>query len=339
MILIIDDKRESVQGILDFLDENKSKNKKYEYVYRDKFEEGQQYFEKYFAEIDVLVLDLRKDPLEEYPGKNILQKLWDTRFVPTVVFSVSSNEVDVKHNLIATFNKDEEEKVISWLQNIIEHFICKIDKVKETINEIYRDGLRGLDKDYSDEENSISVINYMSHVLEQKMYNEDREIVINPKIQYLVMDHYKDLQATDIIQTIPVPGKETEYYMIITASCSLASPTKKQVVCKKIVSLSVADWKKEKSKFNDGGYREKIYLPPNKYFKNCIVNCDSTFIIEDKGRISKNPEEINTNSFDYRKVVSIASPFKERIINLIYHHEGRIGVPNLNKLNWWIDEE
>ena len=49
MILIIDDKRESVQGILDFLDENKSKNKKYEYVYRDKFEEGQQYFEKYFA--------------------------------------------------------------------------------------------------------------------------------------------------------------------------------------------------------------------------------------------------------------------------------------------------
>ena len=52
-----------------------------------------------------------------------------------------------------------------------------------------------------------------------------------------------------------------------------------------------------------------------------------------------NYEEINTNSFDYRKVVSIASPFKERIINLIYHNEGRIGVPNLNKLNWWIDEE
>ena len=337
MILIIDDKPESVQGIVDFLDENKPQNEKYAYIYKEKFEEGQQYFEEHFSEIDVIVLDLRKDPLEEYPGKDILQKLWDTRFVPTVVFSVSSNEVDMKHNLIATFNKDQEDLAISWLQNIIENFISKIDKVKSSINEIYRDGLRGLDKDYSDEENSISVINYMSYVLEQKMHTENRETRINPKIQYLIMDHYKDLQATDIIQTIPVSGQEIEYYMIITASCSLASSDKKQVVCKKIIPINAADWKKEKGHFNDGGYREKIYLPPNKYFENHMVSCDSTFVIEDKSRISKNPEEIDSDSFDYRKIASIASPFKERIINLIYNHDGRIGVPDLDKTKWWKD--
>lgn len=339
MILIIDDRPNTVQGIIDFLDQEKVNNKKYEYIYKTKFEEGQQYFEDNFNNIDALVLDLRKDPSEEYPGKEILEKLWNTKFVPTVVFSVSSDEIDKKHNFIATFNKDQEDLAISWLRNIIENFISKIDKVKNSINEIYRDGLRGLDNEYSDEENSISVINYMSYVLEQKMHTKNRETRINPKIQYLIMDQYKDLQATDIIQSIPVSGQEIEYYMIITASCSLASSNKKQVVCKKIIPISVADWKKEKGHFNDGGYRGKIYLPPNKYFKNRMVSCDSTFVIADKSRISKNPEEIDADSFDYRKIASIASPFKERIINLIYNHDGRIGVLDLDETKWWKDEE
>lgn len=336
MILIIDDKPNTIQGIRDFLDREKVKNKKYDYEYKEKFEDGQQYFEENFNNIDALVLDLRKDPLEEYPGKDILEKLWNTRFVPTVVFSVSPDEIDIKHNFIATFNKDQEVDVISWLQNVVENFISKIDKVKESINEIYRDGLRGLDKEYSDDENSLSVINYMAYVLEQKMMTENRTNRINPKIQYLIMDKYKDLQATDIIQTIPAPGQEPVYYMIITASCDLAARGKKQVVCKKIVPISKT--KRNDIKVNDGGYKGKICLPPNKYFKNCIVSCEESFIIEDKEKISKNPEEIDASAYNYRKIMSIASPFKERIINLIYNHDGRIGVPDLDESKWWIDE-
>ena len=125
--------------------------------------------------------------------------------------------------------------------------------------------------------------------------------------------------------------------MIITASCDLATAEKKQVVCKKIIPISKT--KRRDIKVNDGGYKGKICLPPSNYFKNCIVSCEETFVIKDKDKISKNPEESDITRYEYRKIMSIASPFKERIINLIYNHDGRIGVPDLDESKWWVNED
>ena len=118
----------------------------------------------------------------------------------------------------------------------------------------------------------------------------------------------------------------------------MANEHYRQVVCKKIIEFNKQSRKKESGRLNDGGYKGKIYLPPNKFFKNCIVDCKDTIVISDKKVISINPKEIDTVNYTYRKITSIASPFKERIINLIYNHESRIGVPDLEENSWWEDE-
>lgn len=333
MILIIDDKQESVQGVIDFLDE-----KKIEYEYQQDFDKGLELFKRESNLIDLLVLDLKKDPTEEYPGRTILKNLWETKFVPTAVFSVSPDELGISHNFIKTFNKTQEEEVIEWINDMLANYIDRINNVKIAINEIYRDGLRGLNLDYSDEENSLSVINYMAYVLEQKMHSEDRSNRIKAKVQYILLNQYKSLEATDIIQTIPNEGEVPEFYMIITASCDLANDKYKQVVCKKIEEIDNQTYLRNKKYINDGGYKGVIFLPENIYFKNHAVLCKYTHVIPDKAKISTNPTETDTAMYAYKKIISFASPYKERILSLIYNHDGRIGVPDLDENSWWIDE-
>lgn len=331
-VLIVDDKIAQVQGLI-----NRCEKEKIECIFCDSFDDGEQ---NYFTnDYDLLILDLKKDPTEEYPGKSMLNKFWDNKFIPTIIFSSHFLETDkiIRHKFLKWYDKTHE---IDVENEIVKHlkYCDPIKKVRLKINEIFKNGLEALDLTYSDDENSIVVLQYMQYGLMQKCYSEARDKRLPAKSQYVLFSQYSDLSATDIIERIPVVGEDaSEFYMVVTASCDLANSEYKQVVCKKIKSMSHKDIEGLKGRRNDGGYRGKLLLPNNSYFSNMIVDCTETCVIQ-KEVISKDSEERNLSNYSFRKILAFVSPYKERIISMVYQHDGRIGVPDLDVDSWWKNE-
>ena len=353
-ILIIDNEDSEVSEIIDT--DFSSEGVEIEMDYEKSFEIGMEKIQN--NKVDILVLDLKKDS-DTYEGKGIFDKIWNgaNSFLPIIIFSTNLNRVDniQKHPLIFKFNKSQEVEVINTIKNIIPK-LSKIDKLKIELNKYFREGLRVIDE-VDEKMLTYRMSYYIKNFLEN--YQED-SLKLHPDIQYIVLPEYFKLYTCDILKKITTDVSLNSlpvFSMILTPSCDMQKKNDAgelelidEILCKRIIKhpaikedrSNESSVKGEvKSKVNDGcDFRTgHIYLPDHTFsgelkFEKMIIDAKSSIVIK-QAKISLDPEETDIIHYQYKKIASIASPFRERIIALCYGHVSRIGVPDLDKDKWW----
>ena len=329
-ILIVEDRLETIYGILDFCEDNG-----YAKEVIDNFELAVPKLKT--DEYDLLILDLKKDPTEDYPGFEIFNKVWEECFLPVIVFSsylLNMPEI-IDHPFIKYFEKDKEEDV----KTAIKEFELKNDnirKLKKTINELFIFGLRAYKKN---EEHSILMQRIMLHMgnwLENYM---NQDLLLPADIMLIDLPHYSGFITCDIIEEIPIVGssEESKKYMIFSPWCEICGDLNVNMECRKLININKlperARQKLENNK-NNGGCESYILLPNNSKFKDLVVNCKSIELIKKKD-ISLFSDEQDVSRFKYRKIFTIPSPYRERMIKICYDNRSRIGVPNIDENSWW----
>ena len=330
-ILIAEDKPETIVGIEDFCQDN---NIDYKEINDFNKVDDELQTNNY----DLLILDLKKDPGEEYPGCDIFSRILKNKFLPVIIFSSYFQNMQIyDHKFITYFEKDKEEDV---KKKILEYkeLLPKINVVKSEINKLMIEGMRCLNAKDNDNTQLQRIIIYMKNYLDNMQTTGER---LPADIQLVDLPKYNELITCDIIEKLQIAGKinDKEYYMILTPWCEISKQSK--IECKKLVKKeSIAECKQRKldGGKNNGGAEEYILLPDNRFFKNYVVDCKLTEIIE-KDKISLNQNETNLAQYEFKKIFSIASPFRERMINLCYDNRKRIGVPNLDVNSWCVNEE
>lgn len=322
-ILIVEDKRETIEGILDFCNDNN-------YVYKIIDDFNNVFTELNSEDYDLIVLDLKRDPGEDYPGNTIFEQIWGKRFLPIIVNSTFYTTI-YDHPFVKYSDKDEE-KVKEYLVELSSK-IENLKNIREYSNRLFVEGLRAFKRD--GETPTIltqRVIMYMEHWLENQI---NKDVLLPADIQIISLPDYSELITCDIIESIPIYGQSKQMYMIFSPWCDIHNNEEIDLECKplkKIPNSAVRD--KLKSGKNSGGKDGLILLPDNEKFKDMYVDCKSTELIPKKS-ISLSPNEHDVSLFKYRKLLSIASPYKERMIKICYDDRSRIGVPNLDKESWW----
>lgn len=331
-ILIVEDKPETIAGIKDFCVDNDidfDEINDFDNV-KDKLDHN---------DYDLLILDLKKDPGSEYPGREIFADILDSKFMPVIVFSSYFQDMEkYEHKFITYLEKDKEEEVTRKIQEY-KDLLPKVRMVKTEINKLIIEGMRSLNLNDNDNIQLQRIIIYMKNYLDNMQITDER---LPANIQLIDLPEFKELITCDIIERMQIAGEanDKEYYMIVTPWCEISKQD--NIECKKLIKYeSIADnskKKKLKDEKNNGGAEEYILVPDNRFFRKHVVDCKLTEIIE-KDKISLNQNETNLARYKFKKLFSIASPFRERMINLCYDNRKRIGVPNLDKYSWWANEE
>lgn len=327
-VLIAEDKPETIQGIVDYCKDNKIDCKI--------LSEFDDVIPELKLEVyDTIILDLKKDPGQDYPGYDIFDQIWLRQFIPVIIFSAYydniSNKVD--HPFVSYFDKSQEENVISQLKKYL-NMNEKIIKIREKMNDLFIQSLRFINDKDSNEIQFQRVLIGMKNYLDE---NQDN-IELPADVQYIIMPKYKSLATCDIIETIPQSGQETRYFMIMSPWCEIVQSTNPvELECKIICDNSCMNNESRTRLLkhgNDGGYLNHILLPDCSLFKKKVVDVSKNIIIK-SNEISTNSKETDLSKYRYRKIISIASPFRERMISLCYNNRSRIGVPNIDKNSWW----
>lgn len=330
-VLFAEDKNETIQGIVDYC-----KDKDIEYKILNNFDDVMPELKQ--NTYDTIILDLKKDPGQEYPGYDIFDEIWTRGFIPIIIFSAYYENIinKVDHPFVSYFDKSEEDKVILCLEKYLT-MNEKIVQIRDKMNDLFVQGLRFINEKDSNDIQFQRVLIGMKNYLDENQ----EDIQLPADVQYIILPEYKSLVTCDIIETIPVLGEEPQYYMIMSPWCEIAqSKSSIDLECKIICDNNYLNNDGKKTLLNhsnDGGYRNQILLPNCQYFINKFIDVSKTIVIN-SNKISLNPKEMNLSMFRYRKIISIASPFRERIISLCYNHRSRIGVPNIDKNSWWKNE-
>lgn len=340
-LLVIDDRPVEVQEIIDT--DFSTENYNVKLTYEEDFKKAKELYNSNYY--DLIVLDIKKDPGEEKPGRDIFLDIWSgaNSFVPVIVFTAHyDTEIFPKHNLISVFGKNQEREVKQKIKEYL-NSIEKINIFRKKLNYYLREGLRVVNMDEADSLQLQRMANYVKNAID--MDEPDEKFPAN--IQYISLPSYKTFITCDIIETIPQKGREMEYYMIVSPWCELNDVDKETGLekeflfdCKKIISYPSTS--NSNIRWNDGGFMNKgsfILLPDFKFesgsvFHRKVVDLQNSKVIK-KTMVSKNANETDVEKYFYRKIASIASPFRERIINYSYQNRSRIGVPNIDENSWW----
>ena len=338
-LLVVDDRQTDVQEILDTNYDTDSY--KVKVIYKQDFSVAMELLNN--ERFHLVVLDLKKDPGIEKPGMEIFSNIWNgvNEFLPIMIFSAHFDTEDFpSHNLVSLFSKTQEREVRDCIIRQLEK-LENIDNLRKRFNNYIREGLRAVDFEEIETFQLQRMLNYVKNEIDLDTTDEE----LPADIQYISLPEYKMFLSCDIIETIPVADKENECYMILSPSCELNNKDKVSgqeldydIVCKKIIDCP----DKRVAKFNEGLYMNSgsyVPLPDFKFltgteFNSKVVDMKQTRIIK-KSEISKLTNEINVDNYHYRKIASISSPYRERIISASYNNRSRIGVPALKQNSWW----
>lgn len=326
-ILVIDDKKEEVQGILDHFEEQKDFCD-----FHDDFKEGKAKLHSSNSNIDLLVLDLHAAFEEgtDKPGEGILEELWESCFVPTVVFSAYADSVEgKKHKFVSYYKKTEEAKVIEYIEKFKREDLLRVNALRHRINRLLKIGLEAEDNEISEDADSYKTALYLNYGLLEDVLNLSKNTAMPANIQLISLPEYRFLYTCDILQNISNPST---FVMVLSPDCDICKDSIPLVLCKQLDNSVFC----KTAGLNDGGCvnEGRILLPNNVYFSDTFVNCNRPVVVF-KNKISLRPDETDFSTYEYKKVLSIASPFKERIIRLNSDHDSRIGVPAIEKGSWF----
>jgi hypothetical protein len=326
-ILVIDDKKEEVQGIIDHFTEQKDCCD-----FQFDFKKGEEKLRVSNSNIDLIVLDLHSAFFDgtDKPGEGIFDELWSYCFVPTVIFSAYADAIPQrKHKFVGYFKKTDENKVIEFIEKFKKEDLERVRGIRRRINRLLKVGLEAEDNKISESENSYKAALYLNYGILEDALNLSKNTAMPASVQLILLPDYGFLFTCDVLQSMTDPS---HFVMVFTPDCDIAKDNLPVVLCKELDNSTFC----KTEGLNDGGRvsEGRIFLPNNPYFSSTFVNCNKPEIVP-KDQISIHPNETDSVKFRYKKILSIASPFKERIIRLNSDHDSRIGVPSIARESWF----
>jgi len=338
-VLFIEDDESAVQGIKDFCDD-----KGYSYEHPP-FEDALSYIEKY--DPDILVLDLKNNDTDGFEGCDILDKAWEYNFRPTCVFSgqiVPSTIEQEKYRspLIRFVDKGNDNPVKKFIEDIAPYTSC-IRAVRIETHKAMRKSFDFFNlamKDGITDSNKLAALcgNRIKAYFDNENSNNDLPIWS----QYIYPSINEEFSTADIIRLknpLTDVDYENNFFVILTQSCDVAHSKVKSVLLAKCFPIDrilrvnkgngdIYERTNEELKtiFNTGFLNQWVPLPGIEgVMPDVAINLKSLFLIK-----------LRDLPNNYQKVLSLSSPYKERLIWAYMQTACRPGVPDL-AVEEWVD--
>ena len=350
-VLIVDDDPVSVKGIIDHCEDQHWNNKIADF--NDCFKEIM------ISDPDVIVLDWCADPGDN-SGMAILESIWTNGYRPVVIFSgnidiITLPEEYTNSGLIKMISKGDETPVNDFLDNLKDSHSAISSFRKElgkSVIEAFRvlDPIQKASGDYLGDD----VIKYLLAKRAVNYFDLEKIDVLLPAwaiYQYppavnaflTVCDILRKATPDTDFKTIGVPE---DYVVLLTPSCDLVvsegrRPKVENVLyanCKDIVGSKFGGIKSE-SKKKDAlrtGKENEFALPAlEDVLPNMIVD------MKRLGTVNINRIAVDMKTFgaekeryEYVRICSVDSPFREQMVWNFLNNAGRIGVPDRDFATW-----
>ncbi len=317
---------------------------------------------------DVLILDVYegKPNVGEAKGKTIYDTIWEKNFVPLIFASASIEEDLVQkaesHPLMHYLCKNEEnfyETLVAWIKKFIpigagireiKMELCeKATKCAQSALVNVAPHAIGLDEP---PENSLAILKSVAgrRLAAQMLFRNEKERgEIFAWERYIYPPVANHLLTGDILKSVKDDGNDSESFrVILTPSCDLAqgkTDVALAACCVKAHELwSKCDLTQKRDKALSKGFskirsilsrsQESGYklLPA---YAGLIPHMAICFRKLEVLKISENGKIVSLDGTEYRRVVSMDSPFREQLTWAYLEVAGRIGVPDQD-MNHWI---
>ena len=352
-VLIIDDQKDSVSGIVDFCGDNNWE------VQLSDFSNCYKYIFEF--DPDVVILDWREDAEETEAGEGILEGIWDNGYRPIIIFSANVAVIDVERlkkesNLLKIIPKGDEKPVNDELLQI-KKYVVSLSAFRKEMSKALIKSLNSVEYIKQQENINVSAVSYILSKRASSYFEEIYAENIDPYwVQYACPPMSNSLCVCDVIRVFSEEGKESEeglvneYRVILTPSCDMVCdeervPKVTHVLCaycvekEKFHNMALAENPKTDninkvvSKLNVGYNNRYVPLPklPQKipYMTIDLKHIDLIPIDEIATSVEK-----KTISTKYYRVASVFSPYREQIVWAHLQNSCRPGVPDRNMNDW-----
>ena len=351
-VLIVDDEPISIKGIADYCEEQEWESKVIDF-------EGC-YKEIMTTDPDVVVLDWCADPGDN-SGMPVLESIWLNGYRPVVIFSGNTNIISLPEKyknsgLVKMIAKGDEEPVVKFLEELKESHSA-LSSFRKELGASLIEAFKAIDPIQKASGNYLGddVIEYLLARRAVNHFDLEKKNISLPSwaiYQYpSVISGYLStgdiVRKVDGITDLDSAGSPDEYRIILTPSCDLVdlperSPKVENVLtaeCKGISNSKLGNISKKK-KIEDylqaGGKENELPLPAmGNILPNMIVDMKrlGTVGLGDIA-ISTNDYQKDPSRYEYVRICSIDSPFREQIVWTFLNNSGRVGVPDRDYAAW-----
>ena len=321
-------------------------------------------FDECFKEImvsnpDVIVLDWSADPGDD-TGMSILESIWTNGYRPVVIFSGNVESIDIPEEytntgLIKMISKGDETPVKKFLDNL-KYSHSAISSFRQELGKSLIEAFRVLEpvQKASGEYLGDDVIKYL---LAKRAVNYFDLEKMNVPLPVWAIYQYPPvintfLSVCDILRKVNAEtdtctiGTPSEYIVLLTPSCDMVvtegrSAKVENVLfaeCKEVSGSKIGQMKKgsKKEEALRAGRENEFALP-------ALENAVPEMIVDMKrlGTVSISKIAMDLNSYnkekdhyEYVRICSVDSPFREQMVWNFLNNVGRIGVPDRDFTTW-----
>lgn len=353
--LVIEDNKDTVQGILDYFEDNGWESR------ICGFADAPHNLLSFRPEL--IIMDWMYDAENTDAGKSIFDNIYEFCFVPTIVFSalaktISLDEIVACNPLIEVYEKGDESVVIERIKEWAP-YIEPVSGLKMELNKSLLSSSRVIDYFIRLKANEPEVIKYMLNKRASFCFDDDfiaTEKGLPQWVSYEYPPSKEELFVSDILRkcspemNVNKPGQAKDYYVVLTPSCDMARLDKDSekmiliaqcedpnVLIKK-ANISSNEDKAIKSLsniFHTGYYNSLVPMPAlPQVMPSLVINLKDISLVK-YNLIGKTERDIEGKEF-YR-VSSMISPYREQIVWAHLIDSCRPGLPERN-VNAWAKE-
>ena len=334
-VLMIEDNVEDIEGIIDYCKELRWEQE------TKSFDEGLRYIEEY--DPDIIVLDLQDKVDDSFPGSSILDIIWNKSFRPVCIFSgqIVNASVDGEKYpspLIRFITKGDEGPVKEYLSQMAPYTPI-IRDLQEKMYEAFRRSFDVLNYVFLDKILDKNIIAFLCNCRMKESFSlELQDSTLPAWGQYIYPSLSEHMLTGDVICldddfNNKAPQDRT-YYVIISQSCDIITKKTSRILavkCKDSQMLSALNLpsktkeaRERLTKYLNAGYEKNLFFLPSfgEILPELVADMKDIFTIE----------------FDdvkkYKKIISLSSPYCERLVWAYMQNACRPGVPSLDVQRW-----
>ena len=334
-VLMIEDNVEDIEGIIDYCKELRWEQE------TKSFDEGLRYIEEY--DPDIIVLDLQDKVDDSFPGSSILDIIWNKSFRPVCIFSgqIVNASVDGEKYpspLIRFITKGDEGPVKEYLSQMAPYTPI-IRDLQEKMYEAFRRSFDVLNYVFLDKILDKNIIAFLCNCRMKESFSlELQDSTLPAWGQYIYPSLSEHMLTGDVICLDDDFNNKTPqdrmYYVIISQSCDIITKKTSRILavkCKDSQMLSALNLpsktkeaRERLTKYLNAGYEKNLFFLPSfgEILPELVADMKDIFTIE----------------FDdvkkYKKIISLSSPYCERLVWAYMQNACRPGVPSLDVQRW-----
>ena len=332
-IYLIEDKREDIQGILDYCEENNHKTEV------GIFENAIDKLESF--DPDLIILDLQNNT-DKFDGCTTLSQIWQYHFRPTCIFSgqiVESlvDEEEYPSPLVRFIPKGDEQPVIQFIETIAP-FADSISSMRRETNSAMRKSLDFLKLAIEERIYDCKVLsslfgNRIKAYFDEQVHEADMPIwsqYIYPALSNLVSTGDILVKKTDDL------SNPENYRIVLSQSCDLQQKYIKNVLVAKCFSIERVIYDKSNGTSRRRAKDELVRILNTGYINKWVPFPGIKGVMPDLAVNLKKLEliELTVIESEYSIAASLSSPYKERFVWAYMQNACRPGVPDLGVEQW-----